>query len=292
MKLGKKMVTNVYPLFIPKKTVIQKDFNYVLFLNDLYNFRHKGISEGYFSDLSRFENVDDVLFELRDSPKKSNKIEEHYQTLSKVGNLNLSEYQKILYSLHIEFEKRFLSGEKLDIINDDIVIKMFELATRNNDGTHTDYGVECLKNTNLIDEIFEKEQRLRNKKQEEIRVALEKEQRLRDEKQEEMRVALEKAQKEAEEREKELNDFRESIKAGSAERLQKFLNNELSLSELTYYDLDYRNNPELFKDNKELSYYSSLVSSKIEWYFDDDERYLPLKEFFANHKGEKRKRRR
>ena len=137
-KMTKKKMDNIGQFFPNQFDVVSDDFSYAKYIDDVDAFR-KGILQGYLED---YQAVPIILYDEDKDKFLDNSIpyisESFAAALEKIGNIDILDYEREISLLHDEFVSRILAGEDLATVDKEISLKMVELATRNNDGTHNE----------------------------------------------------------------------------------------------------------------------------------------------------------
>ena len=135
-KMSKTKMNNVGNFFPNQFDVVQDDFSYAKYIEDVDAFR-KGILQGYLED---YRDVPILLYEEDQDEFLDNSVpyngERFDMLLERIGNIDIDVYEKEISDLHDEFVSRVLAGEDLATVDREVSLKMQELATRNIDGTH------------------------------------------------------------------------------------------------------------------------------------------------------------
>ena len=134
-KMSKRKMNNVGNFFPNQFDVVQDDFSYAKYIEDVDAFR-KGILQGYLED---YQDVPILLYEEDQDEFLDNSVpyngERFDMLLERIGNIDINVYEKEISDLHDEFVSRVLAGEDLATVDREVSLKMQELATRNIDGT-------------------------------------------------------------------------------------------------------------------------------------------------------------
>ena len=142
-KMTKEMMKKVGLFFPSKHDVVKSDnFSYAQYIEDVNAFR-KGLLQGYLEDYQDVPIYKDGYLDNSFSYKS-----ERFDALvARLGDLDIDDYEREIKTLHNEFVERILAGEKLDVVDREVSLKMQELATRNIDGTHNEFMERILDGT-------------------------------------------------------------------------------------------------------------------------------------------------